>query len=70
MDWNNLRKKVPEYIPKVDNILDMGNFEKKKVYDDNEKEDPLFGQGSTNSQKVINYKLVLLYFRRFLKPQT
>lgn len=55
MDWNNLRKKVPEYIPKVENILDMGNFEKKKVYDDNEKEDPLFGQGSTNSQKVINY---------------
>jgi len=34
----------------------MGNFEKKKVYDENEKEDPLFGRESNNSLKVTDFK--------------
>jgi hypothetical protein len=56
VDWNYLRKKEPQYIPKIDNIWDMGNFEKKKVYDENEKEDPLFGRESNNSLKVTDFK--------------
>ena len=54
VDWNNLRKRVPIYIPKVDNITNLANFEKKINISDKEKNNPFFSAFSNDSQKVRN----------------
>lgn len=48
VDWANLRKRVPEYIPEVRNIDDIGNFQKKKEFLEEEKNNPLFNKKERN----------------------
>lgn len=48
VDWTNLRKRVPEYIPEVRNVDDIGNFQKKKEFLEEEKNNPLFNKKARN----------------------